>query len=235
MKELQVGDYVESGVGEFTKVYSFAHLNRDIKAMFLQIATNSTSSTGQLEISPDHLLVANGQYVGAGQLRVGDELIGAEGQTIVVEGISVIQRKGLFAPLTHSGDLMVNGVKVSNYVNIGNFSSVNDWHYTSHMVMSPIRLFCHLTPTCCKSETHDSFGYSTASKYIIRLAQFVGTSSPWVCKSLILVLYPFLVTMRSFEIVATYYAHPITTLMLAVVVSSMALGRKKFKSLSRCY
>merc|ERR1719210_1693277 len=76
---------------------------------------------GVLEISPDHLLLAHMplQFMRAAVLRLNDHLFVASTAGILVpQNITSIEQfvgNGIYAPLTFSGHLFVNGVAVSSY------------------------------------------------------------------------------------------------------------------------
>merc|ERR1719220_1198475 len=79
------------------------------------------SSGGVLEISPDHLLLAHMpvSFMRAAVLRPGDNLfVASDAGILVPRSITSIEQlvgKGLYAPLSFSGYLLVNGVAVSSY------------------------------------------------------------------------------------------------------------------------
>merc|ERR1719220_2220508 len=76
---------------------------------------------GVVEISPDHLLLAHVpvQFMRAAVLRPGDHLFLASAAGILVlQNITSIEQfvgKGAYAPLTFSGQLLVNSAAVSSY------------------------------------------------------------------------------------------------------------------------
>ena len=74
-----------------------------------------------LEISPRHLLFIDSnssKVIPASDVKVGDFLSGKE-----VISIDPVNRVGVCAPLTQSGDIIVSGIRASNYVVMIN----NDW------------------------------------------------------------------------------------------------------------
>jgi hypothetical protein len=175
MKDLQVGDVVlvefdhASNRSIYEPVYGFAHWDPHDRKEYLKIETSVASSSAlhgypqePLEISPDHLLYTFGNKhpVPAASLKIGDELAGH----IHVLKISTIYREdGLYAPLTPSGKIVVNGISASNYIALwgeGEYLKVNNkegWtfpflsqHDVIHMWMSPYRVVClHLAPGFC--------------------------------------------------------------------------------------
>lgn len=156
LKDLQVGDYVLTGGNTYQPVYAFAHRNPTKEAEFLQIVTTANSSfskqqhQGPLEITDQHLLFVQGQHhpVRAESVRVGDILRG--GKTVV--RIDRVSRRGVYAPLTEAGEIVVNGVVASSYVTLqkgedlvtlqGFGPTLLSQHGYVHRAMSPFRLVC---------------------------------------------------------------------------------------------
>lgn len=127
MHQLQIGALVKSVNGKFTQVYGFSHYDVNREDTFLRICFNSSSDTKDtaylmspcLEISPRHLVMVDkmSKHVPtqAAHVMVGDILYGKD-----VKEIYSIVRRGVYAPLTHSGDINVSGVLASNYVDVLN-------------------------------------------------------------------------------------------------------------------
>ena len=134
MKDLQTGDYVFSGHNKrgqprFQPVYSFGHFQPTNSATFLQIYTGRKMDP--LEVTGDHLVylsTEDGQQyaVSADTVKVGDLLVeehptlmipfASMTQASPVTKISTVEKQGLYMPLTPDGTLVVDGIKVSNYV-----------------------------------------------------------------------------------------------------------------------
>ena len=121
MKELRVGDNVYFGRDRkyYEPVYTFGHYNPDEVAEFLQIATTTAAHDKSLEISPNHMIFVNGGgHSPASAIRVGDYILNDSGDLVPVTAITVVKRKGVFAPFTPSGTIVVNGIKASTYVTL---------------------------------------------------------------------------------------------------------------------
>ena len=116
INELQVGDYVRVGDSKFERVYSFGHRDEHSEAEFIQLLPS------QLELSPSHMVFIKGRRgaTPASLIKVGDILFGKDGNEVVVEAVHTVVRKGLYAPFTRSGKLLVNGVLSSNYISMQN-------------------------------------------------------------------------------------------------------------------
>lgn len=158
MDALKIGDQVQSGDGSYSKLFSFGHRALETETKYLQI--HASSMKKPLEISGEHLIISNAKLVPASQVKVGDFLshVDDEGETSVVKVVSTrkVIRRGAYAPLTGSGDIVVNGVVASNYVS-------RDWvseivpggmlHLLQHGAVLPYRLYCEVVG--CENETYN--------------------------------------------------------------------------------
>lgn len=139
IKDLQIGDRIFNGE-TYEPVYAFGHLNADDSADFVQI---KTALGNTLEATGAHLVFVDGKSdaVRADAVQVGDALQGA-----TVTEISSVNRKGLYAPLTPSGKLVVDGVTASNYVALESMENdaifQGNLHAFAHVGISPFRLLC---------------------------------------------------------------------------------------------
>ena len=115
MSSLAVGDYVKVVDNKYEPVYSFGHKNDESSAEFLQIVTKGNRRP--LELSKDHMVVIEGgRHVPASLVKRGDNLVTADGDLVVVKTIRTVMRKGIYAPFTASGSIIVNDIAASNYV-----------------------------------------------------------------------------------------------------------------------
>jgi hypothetical protein len=74
----------------------------------------------------------------AGDVTVGDVLIGSDGVDRVISSIEQVSKPdGFFAPLTSSGTIMVNNVLASTYAG----GSGNFFQTIAYIVCSPMRFF----------------------------------------------------------------------------------------------
>ena len=157
LADLRVGDRVLTNKGDYESVYAFAHYSPNIRAKFLQIFTSDSKTP--LEISKEHLIYLEGQShpVRADSIRVGNNLLSSKR----VAKIRVVERLGVYAPLTKSGTIVVDGIKVSAYADIEGGHDARD-HPTIigtnsyiHAGMSPFRLYCGLSKNLCMSYNDD--------------------------------------------------------------------------------
>jgi hypothetical protein len=147
MDTLQVGDFVLTGSGDFSQVYSFGHLDPDMEVEYLQVFSKNLDVP--LEVSPDHMVFISGQAVRASQVQVGDML----GKNPVVE-IRTIHRRGVYAPVTFAGDIVVSGVVVSSYVALLEGVPPHIQNKASHATTAIHRLICHFDFGLCQGEEY---------------------------------------------------------------------------------
>jgi hypothetical protein len=143
---LRIGDYVRASGGKYSRVYSFSHLDRELQGDYLQIHTKGLETP--LEISPEHMVFIENIALRASQVKVGDKL----SESYVTKVIRV-NRRGAYAPVTESGDLVVSGVLVSSYVALLDNSPINQ-HTAAHAVFALHRLVCSFNFGFCENETY---------------------------------------------------------------------------------
>lgn len=131
MMDLAVGSELQGPKGSVDLVTNFIHREEALDAPFLRIRTDR----GTLELSANHLAFiksADGtrRSVLAGTIRVGDILLHRDGDAQVTS-IEPFKARGVYAPLTRSGELEVNGFSTSCYANIPS-------HAAAHAMMMPL-------------------------------------------------------------------------------------------------
>jgi hypothetical protein len=148
MDTLQIGDFARAGKDQFSRVISFIHLDRDLKTEYLQIHADGLQMP--LEVSPDHLVFLKNTPVRASQVKVGDML----GERKVTR-VKSVKRRGVYAPVTESGDIVVSGVLVSSYAAVlSHTPKVINQHSGAHAFFAIRRWLCALTFDICESETY---------------------------------------------------------------------------------
>jgi Hint module/Gametolysin peptidase M11 len=177
LESLEIGDYVRSsselGDGTYSRVYGFLHLQRQLSTEYLKFTFGKENAL-DLEVSPKHLLYSKGRTIAAGHVKVGDVLDGKDGETLLVIGIAIVQRDGVYAPATESGDIVVSGVRASNYVNLLDTSAI-DQHTMSHAFLAPMRFVCTLHFDWCQQETYtEQEGYSHWVKYFVWISDILN-------------------------------------------------------------
>jgi ELWxxDGT repeat protein len=169
MGDIKVGDQVQVGNGNFARVYTLAHINENQEAEFLQIHVEGMDEP--FEITPNHLLfVYEGKGRGtkevlpASMVQVGSQLVAASGRAVRIIGITRVRRKGIFAPFTTTGEMVVGGVVVSTYALFYDTDEVGfpiSFQQMAHAAMAPLRIACSLNFKWCENETHSVEGIST--------------------------------------------------------------------------
>jgi len=161
MKDLQLGDRVLASHHHrptYAPVYSFVHKHDYRDMEFLQIIPS------MLEVTHDHMIFIQetAQAIPASSLQVGDQLSNGE----VIVAIRKVTRRGVYAPLTSSGSLLVNDVLVSNYIAFqgSEYYTIGamrfSYHWLSHIFNFPYRFWCTHVGLCLK-ESYTEFGIST--------------------------------------------------------------------------
>lgn len=160
MRDLELNDKVAISSTSFASVYSFGHRHDSFDAQYLQILP------WKLEISANHMIfLEGGSAVPASMLRIGDRLQNGD----AVSGIKQVTRRGMYAPFTTTGTLLVNNVSVSSYVafqesdrlTIGsNIQTPLTFQRLAHTFQLPHRWWCQYASTCRK-ETYTEAGVST--------------------------------------------------------------------------
>lgn len=172
MSELQIGDYVKSSNVDteretFSRVYSIAHLKRDVQVEYLQIYVDTAQQP--LEISKQHLLyLGNNELVPAENVRIGDELVYQRKRHQVVR-IQRVQRHGLYHPVTESGEIIVSGVRASTYAKLLQMDPSMEV-FATHLILSPLRWACRYDFSICQNETYTEEGFSTTINFALQLA-----------------------------------------------------------------
>lgn len=159
MKDVRIGDILKTSDG-YSKVYSFGHKKPSAVTTYLQIHT--TTNSMPLEITDEHLLYIYSHekimLQPARAVQVGDRLWSGPGSGATVLAIKVVQRMGLYAPHTISGNLLVNGVVASNYMALPDaFTSIVSFgaqHRLQYAIFSPYRMVCGTLG--CEHERYDT-------------------------------------------------------------------------------
>ncbi|KAK4534071.1 hypothetical protein CDCA_CDCA01G0096 [Cyanidium caldarium] len=151
MHELAVGDSIETLALDtrthtyrrsFTTVYAFVDRVAEARSLtYIQVQVSGAAAV--LELTPEHLLpvapadIASHSFVPANAIRAGMRVRRHDGTWGRVEHVRHVVRDGAYAPLTHAGTLVVNGVWVSCY---GHTAS----HRVAHWAFAPLRLYARL-------------------------------------------------------------------------------------------
>ncbi|CAN8069357.1 unnamed protein product [Agarophyton chilense] len=114
MENLAVSERVAIGGGEHSDIYFFGHRSPHVTASFVSIQHEASETP--LLISADHYLYVNGKLSTARMVKSGDLLRGANGMdTVTVLTTTSELHRGLYAPTSLHGDLLVDDIVVSSY------------------------------------------------------------------------------------------------------------------------
>merc|ERR1712179_125132 len=119
MDELKVGDFILTQNGQYERIYSFGHKSVDRTAEFLELTTSS--SAAKLTVSAQHLVYERDHgFVPASDIQIGHTVVLIQQteqppQEATVTRIRTVQRKGMYAPFTSSGTVVVNNVLASSF------------------------------------------------------------------------------------------------------------------------
>jgi hypothetical protein len=140
--------------GAFEPIYSFGHYSPGLKAAFLQIEISANGKS--LEISPQHLIYTKRGAIAASRLRVGDELYDKDNSLVRVLSIATVRSRGVFAPFTPSGKLVVDNIVASSFISF----NVPFPAWMAHSFEFPHRLVC-LHFGSCPDEQYNDDGMSS--------------------------------------------------------------------------
>jgi len=187
MKNIKLGDKVlVDGTNNYEPVYSFGHRNPSQTVEFLKISTVSH----QIALSGDHMVfLEEGKSIPASHVKVGDTLQLAKNGNEQVINTERIKKKGVFAPFTSSGTIIVDGVKASTFVAfqdsdtliLSGLDTGISYQFIAHTFEMPHRLWCrHLS--ACLEENYTTDGISTwvalphaFSRWLLKQNDFVIT------------------------------------------------------------
>ncbi|XP_065677164.1 uncharacterized protein LOC105846404 isoform X2 [Hydra vulgaris] len=177
IKELNVGDKVlsfETKTKKFiySTVYMFAHKNETKKMNFLKISCKNGSS---VTLSPKHLVYTDHYNVKhADQIKIGNGIWttsidnSEEMNLCKVDAIKLTKSVGFYAPLTMSGNIIVDGVLSSCYANVKDVSLPGfgriSGQVIAHFGTAPLRVACLVFRK--KFQTNEEM-----PKYIVALNQ----------------------------------------------------------------
>ena len=227
MHDLQLGDMVKVGQGIYEPIYSFGHLAPMTIATFLQIKT----TTSTLRLTNEHMIFTkSGDVVPASRIQLGDYLLSDSGLDDLVESIQTVQERGLYAPFTPSGKLVVNDILVSSYVSmldekdlkLGWISLNQQW--LNHAVLFPHRLLCHHFASC-PTEEYSPDGISVWQYQPLKLCMWL-LSTGRLTRLVLVAMVAFAATVLT--VLETLVLCPVLTVLLVILaVSSLRVKVKQ--------
>lgn len=112
MDDLRIGDVISDGLGGTTTVYAFSHRDASARTTFARV---SLKGGGAITASASHLLLTPARPVAAGAMTPGDPILLASGRPGQVASVRAVGGRGLYAPMTLSGTLVVDDAAASAY------------------------------------------------------------------------------------------------------------------------
>ncbi|CAB9513880.1 Domain of unknown function (DUF3472) [Seminavis robusta] len=182
LSTIKIGDKVLVSHDEkYRLVYSFGHYKQDVYAEYLEIRSTKVEHP-PLVISSEHMVsTGDGRWVPAAILEEGDTLSSDNGVACTITSIGRVRRKGIFAPLTESGSIVVNGIVASTYIafqhsefiHIGGIETPWSFQWMAHTFEAGHRLACRSIPTLCSRETYSDSGISHWLNTPIKVARWI--------------------------------------------------------------
>ncbi|CAB9531682.1 Desert hedgehog protein [Seminavis robusta] len=208
---------------------AFGHTpNRHVLATFVELFVESSKRA--LQMTGNHMVYVHGKSnpVRADSIQVGDSLLGKNNEPLKVTKIRETQKKGIYAPLTKSGTIVVDNILASNYISLQDNAAeyvelsflpkVLSHHALSHLWMAPFRLLCSTTST--------QFCESVNENGLSQYAAFGFQFAEWGQSQNILVQIPFLiatvVVLALFALMEVVVGLPMTS--LALLASGVGLS-----------
>lgn len=237
MSKLQLGDKVLTTRG-YQTIYAFAHNDTTTRAQFLQIHTVGGSKP--VEVTENHLIfvVDKVHPIRAVSVRKGDVLKGAQG-ALIVSKVERVERQGLYAPLTATGTIIVDGVVSSCYIALDHHST--DYlklttgvsvplshHFIAHTWLSPFRVVCAgLYVDLCNSFDDDT-GFARVAQAGFSVKESLDRQGFVVQIFLLLVFLLLFALMRAVEYVLGQDNRAVFSLLIGVLAFLIGWRGRRF-------
>lgn len=217
-------------------MYAFGHLDKEAKGKFLQIITDQKAP---LEVTGTHMLfVASKPYpVQAGSVKIGDVLRSEDAYMgLKVKRINTIEKPGLYAPLTPSGTLLVDGILASSYIALQDsgdtYLEIGDgWLQIAHsafvhLYLTPFRLTCMgISTDICQVYTAN--GIPPYIDYGMKLVHWADQQHVAVQALMFCATLPIVLPLAALEVVLGASTIPLLAALSAIVIAVWA-AKKKF-------
>jgi len=204
MDSLQIGDYARAANGKFSRVFSFAHLDKELETDFFQISVEGLEDP--LEITGRHFMFVSDKAVRADTVKVGD-MVGNN----MVSDIRTVKRNGVYAPVTESGDIMVSSVLASSYVSFLDKIYLDE-NMMTHMYFAPQRVACSINFSWCENETYSKDGYSNWSNWAIQIME-ASYFFPVIVQNILSIVGLF--TVSCWATAEQFYLAPLASIAIA--------------------
>jgi len=228
MEELKVGDSIRTTGNNYERIYSFGHKQQDRVAEFVEL---TTSSKHKLRLTADHLVYEEQEgFIPAYAVKTGHVLIVRDDDSEVpaeVTKISDVKAKGVYAPFTPSGTLLVDGVLASSFIDLPLSGLDSQW--VAHTGEFPHRFWCTVV-TNCSSESYDKHGVNYYWGALpMNFLAWLSNQNTWV-QSLI---QTGLFMALSLLYVMKQVWSTLTLTTIAVLGSSVVLARRRLASIKK--
>jgi hypothetical protein len=154
MRDLQIGDSVlsmtKSGDVRFSEVLMFMDRQANANTLFYQLTTDANTT---LQLTPSHLVyvsrmhqstILQAQTMFAKDVKIGDYIFIAHGRRkfrpVMVVWLSSSVERGIYAPLTEDGTIVVDRSLASCYA-VVNYQSI------AHFAFAPVRWYSSIKST----------------------------------------------------------------------------------------
>jgi hypothetical protein len=184
----------------------------------------------------EHLVYLAGKPnpVRANSLQDGDVLLSIHGPTEIT-AIDVVEKKGLFNPLTADGHLIVNEIAVSTYIalqenNLEHFQvafdkkgdykiNVASHQNFVHLYLTPFRIFCMgVSSQLCRAV--DGEGIPFYISFGMKFVHWVGDQNVLVQMVFLLITIPIYASSLAMEKLVGAYVVPLAVLALVLVLAT---------------
>jgi hypothetical protein len=237
MKDILIGDLVQTVGAKFEPVYTFAHSSPESSTVFLQI---STDWGNKLEVTGNHLVfVQDRGMVPASTVQVGEVLRTSTDEGQQVFSIDVVTTKGIFAPLTPSGTILVDNVLASTYVSLkeddvvlklGGISLGLTYHSLEHAALFPLRLRCYYLGHCL-DESYSDDGIASWAQVPHRFAQWYLKQKAGLLSAMLSVMLAIALSVMAVIEVCLAMPSSGTAVSLSFVILTFArLGHLRMKA-----
>jgi len=239
IKDVQIGDMVETINKEYEQVYSIGHKNLEQTVTFVQIFASALEQP--LVLSKTHMLFLSRpsgiEVVAASSVKVGDKLVLASSHpgnsgdetnlSEVVTKIKSVHRKGFIAPFTPSGTIAVNGAIASIFVDHQSSKSPSDrfqigeWKTSLSlqkfyaMTQAHHRILCMWNWDFCQNETYTREGYSTIVFYPYQMYLWLLQQNALAMTVFLIPLFPLLLFFNTVETFLNSH-NPLLLLFIAI-------------------
>lgn len=182
MKDLSVGDKILTAACDYgtliqDEVITWLHHLRDEQFVFLQIVHDN----GKITLTPEHIMfVGKDRYPKhASNLKPGDHLYFITNdnarQTATMSTVLSIRKingRGIYAPLTYSGRLLVDNVDVSCYCTLNPLKAVGreiiSSHTLAHAGFLPLRIAFNIGMNISYDQSDDETGIHGYARWLMK-------------------------------------------------------------------